>query len=351
MYQLNEKLKSIKAYDPQTYDFKVRLDANESFFNIPDSIKDEICEKMKTLNFNRYPDPLSVDLCKCFADFYNIENNDIAVGNGSDEIISIILSSFLMKGDKYALFADDFSMYSFYGYINENLPVYIDKKADFSIDVNSLIDRCNEENVKLLIFSNPCNPTSLGIKAAKIEQLVKNVNCLVVIDEAYMDFWNESVLDKVHTYDNLIVLRTASKAIGIASLRVGFAVGSKTLIDVIKATKSPYNVNSFSQMVAAELYSNKDIIRSRINEIIKSRIELQNKLIELAGKYGDRIHVIDSCTNFVTVLSQQRNDIYNYLLTKGISIRKFDSYLRITAGNSFENEAVVSAVNEYLSDK
>ena len=134
--------------------------------------------------------------------------------------------------------------------IYENPVLQIPKGEDFRIDPQAVIDEVKRQDVKMLIFSNPCNPTSVGLAAEDVRKIVRGVDALVVLDEAYMDFWDQSLLSEVSDYDNLIILKTCSKAIGMAALRVGFAVANEVITKALKAVKSPYNVNSISQAIA-----------------------------------------------------------------------------------------------------
>ena len=217
-----------------------------------------------------------------FAEYYNIDPEFVTAGNGSDELIFLIESAFLQKGDKMLVVAPDFSMYNFYSSICEVECDSFVKNDSLDIDVDALIETINANDIKLVLFSNPCNPTGRGITAEQARKLVTSVNALVILDEAYMDFWTESLLDEVENYSNLIIFRTASKAVGSAALRLGFAVANPTISRAIKAVKSPYNVNSFSQAVGEVIYRNKEYLQKRQKIIVKNRETLYNGLAELA---------------------------------------------------------------------
>lgn len=350
MYQLNDKIKDLTPYEPLQGDFKIRLDANESYLHIPDYILELILASSTILKVNRYPDPMASELCKAFATAYGIDPHLVAAGNGSDELISVIFSSFLMKGEKYASFDHDFSMYDFYGHIAEAQCVKLRKRDDLTIDVDKAIETCNNENVKLLIFSNPCNPTSLGLKREEVRRLIKSVNALVILDEAYMDFWNEALINEVEDYDNLIILKTCSKAYGLAALRVGFAVANKTLVNVIKAVKSPYNVNSVSQHIAATILKHRGETGAATEQIKTSTKELYDGLVSLNETLGNPWKILPTCTNFVTVVFDEAREVYEYLLSIGIAVRCFGPYLRITAGCNNENLQLLKFIYKYYTE-
>ena len=181
MYELNEKLKKIEAYDPIEGNYKIRLDANESCYNINEMFGDKIAEAVKKISLNRYPDPMAQGAVKAFAELYNIPEDYITAGNGSDELISILCSSFLEKGDKVLTLSPDFSMYAFYSGLFELEVETLRKEDTLRINVSSVIEYCNNNNIKALIFSNPCNPTSLGLKREDVIKLVRSVCCLVIV--------------------------------------------------------------------------------------------------------------------------------------------------------------------------
>lgn len=349
MYQLNEKIRNLKPYDPISGEYAVRLDANESFFGLPEDLRQEFAQIASELVLNRYPDPLSTEVCKAFADYYQVPVENVTAGNGSDELISIICNSFLEKGDAFLTLEPDFSMYRFYGVIAEGLPVTLQKPENLRIDVEEVIKVCLEKDIKLLIFSNPCNPTSLGLGREEVRRLITSIDALVVLDEAYMDFWDQSLLPEFDQYDNLLILRTCSKAFGGAALRLGFAVGALPLTNALKAVKSPYNLNSFTQAAGAALLRRKEESKAALAEILLSKKELLDGVKTLAERFPGEMEVFESDTNFVFIRTGKYAEIFRYMLEKGIAIRKFAGYLRITAGTREENRAVLDALQEFFT--
>lgn len=349
MYQLNEKIRDLKPYDPVTGEMKVRLDANESCLNLPQDIIEEIQQAVAKLDFNRYPDPNATAVCKAFADYYGINPEFVTASNGSDELISIIMSSFAMKGDKVITVNPDFSMYSFYCSIYELECINVPKEEDLTIDVNKLIKTVNDSKAAIAIFSNPCNPTSKGLTREEVRRLISSVEALVVLDEAYMDFWDCSILDEADNYSNLIILRTASKAVGAAAIRLGFAVANKTITSAIKAVKSPYNVNSLTQEIGRIIYTHHEYLTKKKKFIVSQRQSLYNSLVEISEKYPDRFSVVSGSSNFVFVKTNLALELFEYLKQLGTAIRYMGDYIRITAGTDEENSVVISQINDFLN--
>ena len=282
MFQLNDKVKNLTPYEPISGTYEIRLDANESFLTFPKEIEDEMVDALRNSALNRYPDPMATKLVKGFADYFNVDADCVTAGNGSDEIISVIMNAFLQKGDKILTLEPDFSMYRFYAEIAECESVKYQKDENLDVNIDDVIALAKEENVRIVIFSNPCNPTSRIVTKEDVRKLINNVDSLVVLDEAYMDFaGDESLLEEFENYDNLIILKTCSKALGSAALRLGFAVANKTLTNVIRAVKSPYNVNSVSQALGEVLFSHPDYIDNCIETVVNSRKELYAELIKI----------------------------------------------------------------------
>lgn len=348
MYQLNDKIKNLVPYEPISGTYEIRLDANECPVNLPGDIRAQLRERLDEIAFNRYPDPLAERLVDSFAEYYGVDPEYVTAGNGSDELIFLIESAFLQKGDKMLVVDPDFSMYNFYSSICEVKCESFLKGDDLEIDVDALIDAVNSEDIDLVIFSNPCNPTGKGITRAEAEKLVSSVDALVILDEAYMDFWTESLLDKIGEYSNLIIFRTASKLVGAAALRLGFAVANPVISRAIKAVKSPYNVNSVSQAFGEIIYRNKEYLKNRQKTIVNCKEILYNGLVDIAETQSD-ITVYSSVANFVFVKTGRSREIWEFLKGKSIVVRLMGEYLRITAGTENEVGAVLGALDEYFS--
>jgi len=303
------------------------------------------------VSFNRYPDPNATELCQAFADSYSVKPGLVTAGNGSDELISVIMTSFLQKGDKVLTLAPDLSMYAFYAELAEGEILKLPKNPDFTIDIDGVISKVKAEDVKIVIFSNPCNPTSKVIKKEEVRKLIESVDALVVLDEAYMDFSTESLLAEVEEYDNLIILRTCSKAVGMAAIRLGFAIANEKLTRVLKAVKSPYNVNSVTQAIGEAILSDKEYLKAGIARINASRDELfsELKLVEKANP--DEIEIIAAEANFVYLKSEKAVKIFEYLMENSVVVRCFGEYLRITAGRNYENAEVIRLIKKYFKEQ
>ncbi len=349
-FELNEKLKNMTPYEPVSGTFEIRLDANESFLTLSETIKTELAKRLKEIPFNRYPDPMAAEVCERFGAYYGIAPAYVTAGNGSDELISVITGAFLSEGDKLLTVKPDFSMYGFYAELAGAKVISLQKREDLTIDVDALIETAKREQVSCVMFSNPCNPTGQGLSREAVRRIITALDCLVVLDEAYMDFYTESLLDEVEQYDNLIILRTCSKALGLAAFRLGFAVANERLTGVLRAVKSPYNVNTLTQAYGAVVLSHKAEEQQALREILASRDALYAALTAMQEEIHCFDRIYPTVTNFVLVKTGRAAEIFEKLKARSIVVRLMSDCLRITAGNQKENQAVLTALREIMAE-
>lgn len=348
-YQLPEKLRTLEAYQPISGQYNVRLDANESFLSLPGEIMHEINVGISQIDFNRYPDPYAVELCKKFGAYFQVPAELVVAANGSDELLFLLTTCFASAGDKLMVVKPDFSMYKVYAELADLQVEVFHKTTDFGLNVDELIATAKEKNVQMLIFSNPCNPTSLLLSKEDVLKIVAALeDVLVVVDEAYMDFAEGTVLHEVEQYSNLLVLKTFSKAFGLAAARLGFAISNKTIIDALKAAKSPYNVNTMSQVVGSVLLDHPAYLDECMLQIKDSRDYLFGMLQAMAGEQPKIASICNTRSNFVYMKVENAAAAHKALLEQGIAVRLMGNYLRISAGNERENDALLAALRNYL---
>lgn len=349
--KLPEKLTKLKAYDPITGSYAVRLDANESYFDLPQVLKSKIADQIEQIAFNRYPDPIATEVVDAFAAYYKVSPDCVTAGNGSDEIITLLLGTFMEKGQTLVTVAPDFSMYGVYASLSEIKVVTVQKKENLQIDMDALIAAC--KNANAVVFSNPCNPTSLGVTRSEVIRLIESApECMIIVDEAYMDFWDESVLDLVEKYDNLIVLRTCSKAIGLAAARMGFAVMDKYKTGLLRAAKSPYNCDAISQKICATVLREQQILQHCRDEIIMQTQRLYAAVTELVQRYPDILETVyPPRTNFVFIKTAYAHEIFEQLEQAGIAVRCFPNGLRICAGTRREHTLLLAELEKILQPR
>jgi histidinol-phosphate aminotransferase len=352
-YQLSEKLKKITPYEPISGIYKIRLDANESFFNAFKMFEKEIIEAIKKIPINRYPDPDCRKLREAYGRIYGLNPDSLAAFNGSDELLSLIIGAFLEEGQSIVTLAPDFSMYGFYADIYGRKMVSIERQESKDNGMATGVDRVlsvlEEHDGAALLFSNPGSPSSGLMKRRDVIRIIEEAGGLVIVDEAYMDFSDESVMDLVDRYSNLIVIKTCSKAWGMAALRLGFAVSSKEIIKALNSLRSPYNINAYTQEIAGVILSHPEFLEKSVTEMRMGRDELYEQLLNIFEGRGLG-KVRKSHTNFIYIETLQGEKIFEELKKKSIIIRKMGNSLRITVGNRDENKALVDGLIEILRE-
>ncbi len=355
---ITNKIANIEEYIPNIDKFRIRLDANESPYLPSEKILREFADEIKSVEFNRYPDPTAGELITKYSEIVGVENNCIVAGNGSDELISLICSAFAESDDIVTVVTPDFSMYEFYAkFAGAQIDRY-EKDDNFDFDLNKLAEHINKNRSKLLIFSNPCNPTGGFKRCVELEKFIKNVNSktLIVIDEAYMEFASpekESIADAAVKAGNVIVLKTLSKAFGSAALRVGFAIADPEIVSCLKKVKSPYNLNAISQKFAKIVIENFGEVKDKANKLKAETGIMHMKLVEL---HNENIKdVLPTNANFNLLRMKNINsaiEVFEELKKRGIAVRIFKalSSLRITTGTPEENCEVIKALEEILAN-
>lgn len=349
MYTLCDKAVSLTPYDPSEGRYRVRMDANESFLLPTERDRVRMAQAAADTALNRYPDPLAAEVCASFARAYGIRPELVTAGNGSDELISIILSVFLTKGEKVLTLSPDFSMYRFYTAITETPCVTLEKDESLCVPVDRVLDTLEKENIRLLIFSNPWQSHLGGPWTGGGAPDPQRNRRAGRAGRGVYGFWDQSLLGEVEEHDNLIILRTCSKMLGMAALRLGFAVANSRLTGVLRAAKSPYNVNAVTQAMANVVLANlvyQDVYRELL---IASRDGL---LGGFRGLEEDGLveRVYDSRTNFVYVRLKDAGRMYALLCDRGILVRRFgDRHLRVTAATQAENEELLAVMRFLLT--
>lgn len=324
----------------------IKLNQNESPFDIAPELKEKIIKKVNDTKWNIYPDFIPESIYKKVAKSYGVKSNNILLGNGSNEMIFTILTATMEKGKKVIIPEPTFTVYKL---ISTNLnaevkAVYLNKDLTFNVD-NIMAETQAVGSVTILC--SPNNPTGSFIKHEDIKKIVLSSNGIVVVDEAYVQFGGESVLDLINKVPNLIVLRTFSKAFGLAGLRVGIMLSNEKIIAELSKVKLPYNLNIFSLAALDSIFDNFKYVDANVKCILKERELLKNEL----SKFKD-IKIYDTSTNFLLIKTKNSQWLYNELLQKGILIRDVSSYpmlkdyLRISVGNFQQNKELIKALNK-----
>lgn len=338
MIKLKASVEKLQAYFVNDLPYRVKLDANEgSNYLLREGFK------IDDFKANLYPDSDSKDLREKMAIYYGCKAENIMVGNGSSEIINTVINAYCDKGEKVMSFVPSFSMYETYCDLCGAVYIGVESEKDFRRNIDKLISQANKQKPKIVILCNPNNPTGHETTREDVIKLLDNVkDSIVIIDEAYADFSEISVLDLIDKYENLMVMRTMSKAFGLAGLRIGTLIANEELIKYIWKVKIPYNINKLSQYAAEMALENADRVKDYIESVKELREELSNKLKEL------NFTLYPSGSNFLFVKSPV-DKLFEKLMDNGVLIRKFnDEYYRITVGTKEENEILIEEIKKII---
>ena len=349
---IRRDLKDFKNYSADFINYKVKLDANESPYSLCEEMKVELCNWIKeSENLNIYPDTDCSELREELAKFWTVEKENVICGVGSDQLIDCILKLFIEVNDKVMMPTPSFAMYKISTVMNHGIPCEFDLNNDYSYDTEKIIEHYKKLNPKVLILCTPNNPTGNKMDKGEMKKVLENVKCPVIVDEAYGEFNDETVIDLIKQYDNLIILRTFSKIYGLAGLRVGYGISNSKMIHLINVTKPPYNLNTFSQIVAVQVLKNKALYEDRGNKIMEEKKWLEEEL-----KLIRDIEIFKSSANFILIKSPV-NNLGDKLKEKGILIRSFkgDDKLnnchRISIGLREENEILIKGIKELYDNE
>jgi histidinol-phosphate aminotransferase len=337
---LRENIKTIKAYSSARDEYKdasadmVFIDANENPF--------------KT-NVNRYPDPQQTDVKQRLAEIKGVPTTQILLGNGSDEVLDLIVRAFCEpNNDNVITLPPTYGMYKVLAVLNAVDIISVELDNDFEPKVDEILAVQNG-NSKLLFLCSPNNPTANSFNSKKTEQLIREFNGIVVVDEAYIDFSSqESWLGRLNEFSNLIVTQTLSKAYGLAGIRLGICYASEFIISVLNKIKPPYNVNQLTQDKALERLNEINEVEDQIALILKERDLLITELNSIL--FIKAIYPSDA--NFVLAKVDDADLRYKQLIDKGIVVRNRTTQplckncLRFTIGTQEENKKLIRTLNQ-----
>ncbi|MAO16726.1 histidinol-phosphate transaminase [Muricauda ruestringensis] len=298
---------------------------------------------------NRYPDPYQRSLKSLLAKQKGVSENQVLLGNGSDEVLDLIYRAFCEPNqDNIITLPPTYGMYKVLAGINAVKNKEVLLTNDFEPNVDEIL-MAVDIKTKLLFICSPNNPTGNAFKEEAVEKLLKSFQGLVVIDEAYIDFSkDESWLSKLDNYPNLIVTQTLSKAYGLAGIRLGICYASEEIIGVLNKIKPPYNVNQLTQQRALQRVLNQDLVNKEVQQILDERDELINALNGL--EFVKELYPTDA--NFVLAKVDDANKRYQQLLDKQVVVRNrstqplCENTLRFTVGTPEENKKLIAILKE-----
>lgn len=331
---VRETVRALIPYSCARDEFKgkdgIFLDANENPYG----------------DLNRYPDPYQRELKAAISKLKGVPEENIFLGNGSDEIIDLCFRIFCNpKSDKALTFAPTYGMYEVSASINDVKLVRVSLSDDFQIDAKSVLPKLKDPALKLIFICSPNNPTGNSMHAFEMESIISGFGGIVVIDEAYIDFSEQaSFKNLIGRYNNLIVMQTFSKAMGLAAARVGMAFMDTALAGYFNKMKPPYNISSPNQKAALKCLKGYELLKNKISLIKNERKRLAYEL--------EKISIIEkvfpSDSNFLLVKTGNADLIYSELINNKIIVRNRNKIvpgcIRITVGTKRENDMLLGAM-------
>lgn len=332
-----------------TYDeYTINLDSNEIYLDMNENILMKMKSCLSNTELHRYPRNDMKDMKELYAKYAKTQSKNIIVGNGSDEMIELVISKAVKGGKKALSLGPDFVMYDFYvSRFGGELKTYdIGKSMNF--DLNEFIQLGKREEVNLIIFSNPNNPTGIGIEIESIIEILEEFkDTTVLVDEAYYEFYGKTMIPYINKYKNLVVTRTLSKAWGLASLRVGFLVTHEDNVNELLNYKVPYTISSFSQNLASIVLRYPENVVNNSRQIINQREEFYSSLKEIQKNAAMSIEFYPSKGNYIYGRTGHKEALIKGLENEGIIIRSFsDDTFRITVGAPMQNRKVVDTIRK-----
>lgn len=335
-------IRPLKPCEAKEIPCKVKLDANESPYCIDITPDKKVLQKI-----NRYPDPEAKELKKAISKAFKINTANILLGNGSDELIYYLITTF---GGPVLYPVPTFSMYGVISQALGEKNIRIPLNKDFDLDIDKMLAAIKKHNPKLIFLSSPNNPTGNCFSAERILRIIEVSKGIVVVDEAYQPFSSKKgFLPLLKDYKNLAILRTLSK-IGFAALRVGFLIADEGLINEVNKVRLPFNINSVSQAMALEAFRNKNIIESQIKNITSERERLFEELSKI-----NNVLPYPSEANFILFKTKNADIVFEKLIKNGVLVRNLSSAvkdsLRVTVGTPEENNFFIKALRKSIGGR
>lgn len=321
----------------------ILLNANESSLNLNSKIIEEIKDSLDTIDFNRYPNNEQTELLDAYGNVIGLDKDYLLAGNGSDQMLGLVIGTFLSKGKYLYTFDPDFSMYDYYASCYEADVKKYALNDDGTLDVDAFIE--NGQGASLVLFSRPNNPSGYCLTQEEIKKVVEGFSDIpVVVDEAYIEFSDEeSAISLINQYDNLYVTRTLSKAYSVAGIRVGFLISNTKNMADMKRRSVVYAVNSVTMKIATIILKYANEFQLEAKEIAKRRDAIYEQVKDMK-----KVTFYPSQANFLHGKTDQKERLLQLFQQQNIVIRNYkDDTFRITIGTEEENEKVFNVLKQF----
>lgn len=345
----SSRLEGLTPYDPKYLPAAVMLSANENPSDVPDQLRQEVARALKKVPFNRYPDPLANQLRATIAQANGLEADWVLLGNGGDELLFNVALAWGGSGRTFLDLPPTFSVYAANAQVTNTTVVSVARRADFSIDEEAVLARVAQGDIDYVIVASPNNPTGQLASEEFLLKLLAATDALVVVDEAYFEFSHRTIRPYLESHENLLILRTFSKAFSLAGVRLGYVLGHPSVIREFMKVRQPYSVDALSQAVGQAVFENRALFQEGIERIVQQRGRLYEALRAIPG-----VEVFESDANYLLFRLDNAAAAWEYLLGEGVLVRDFSSApllkncLRVSVGSPEQNEQFLRALRSFV---
>ena len=343
------QLAGLEPYDPKYLPAEAFLSANENPCDVEAALRAEIVREIRRTALNRYPDPLANDLRDLIAEANGLDRDQVLVGNGGDELLFDLALAWGGPGRTFLNLPPTFSVYATNAQLTNTRIVEVARRADFSLDEEAVLARVAAGDIDYVIVTSPNNPTGERAPEDFVLRLLDATDALVVVDEAYFEFSRRTLRPYLESHENLLILRTFSKAFSLAGVRVGYVLGHAHVIRELVKVRQPYSVDALSQAAARVVFANRATFEPGIAAIIEERDRLMRGLLTLPG-----VTPFPSDANYILFRMEGADAAWAFLYERGVLVRDFshapllEGCLRVTVGTPEQNDGFLAALRDFI---
>ncbi|MBS1253170.1 MAG: Histidinol-phosphate aminotransferase [Anaerolineales bacterium] len=346
------EVRALTPYSLKQPECQIKLNMNENCFGFPDELKEEVWRRLRRRDWARYPDFHPRGIIEGLADHTGVPADWVFVGNGSNDLLQMTLLATLTRETKMIVPAPTFTVYRLQGAVMGATVIEpCLHPEDFSLPVEQLVATIEAEHPALVLVCSPNNPTGNTYPSDQVRPIIEAAtDSLILLDEAYVEFSDQNFHPLLSDHENVALLRTFSKAWGLAGARVGYMIAHPSFIQQIRKVKLPYGLNILSETAALVALEHVDLLSEQVTHIIEEREKLFTALKRLPG-----VRPYPSETNFILCqFDRPTDEVFNACIEAGILIRdvshypNLESHLRISVGSEQENTALIDALSNFL---
>jgi len=346
---INDSVRGLKGYHLTPIECGVKLNQNENPRDWPADVKERAARFLVERPWNRYPNFVPDDLRAALARYAGVAMENIIAGNGSNEMLLVLLLSFAAKAKSVILCPPTFTVYRLLADGMGARAAVVNLTDDLRYDVSAIKKASVDNPGSMLIICSPNNPTGCAVSEGELRDILSAHSGICVLDQAYVEFGGFNAIGLLPEYPNLIIARTFSKAMAAAGLRLGYMIGAPEIIAEINKIKLPYNINFFTEYAASLILENAEMVRESVKMIVDERKSLSKYLASLPFD-----NVYPSEANFILVRTRRKQELFDYLRGDDILVRDVSAYplldgcLRISVGTVEENLALRKSLDKFF---